>query len=440
MTEQICDLVGIGFGPAGIALAAAIEDWVEANGGERPGEIRFFEKNSSSVWQSGLLLPGTDIRHHYFRDFATPRNPRSRFTFANYLSEKGRLFDFGLLGGNVGRLEWADYVKWVAGQLKDYVTYNCEVAAVEPELSGGEVDLLRVRTSQGTVLTRNLVVATGQRPFVPEMFVPHLGDRCFHSSAFLPRVAGLPRSEPIDVALVGGGQCAAEAILYLHDKLEHSTMHSVQRTVGFKLADLGHFTNQIYFPKETDYFFNLGKEERERAFLDTRSTNYSVIDWDVSRALYWRVYEDRVMGRERIRIINRTRVVDVAQVGGRYRLSLEDVFTGRASQLESDAIVLCTGFREERFPNLLESLRPYLVSDGDGGLEIGRDYTARTKGPFAPRIYLSGMTERTHGMSNATSFSMMALKGEEIFRSIFFNGERPPLAWTGAEVQAGITS
>src|SRR5262249_24350136 len=92
------DLVGIGFGPAGIALAAALADEREAQPAaqEWPYTARFFEARADSSWQSGLLLPGTDISHHFLRDLAMPRDPRSRFTFANYLKQRGRLFDFGL--------------------------------------------------------------------------------------------------------------------------------------------------------------------------------------------------------------------------------------------------------------------------------------------------------------------------------------------------------
>ena len=68
-------------------------------------KVRFLERNDRVVWQGGLLLPNCNIRHHHFRDLATPRNPRSRFTFANYLKENARLFPFCLLSGGVSRIE-----------------------------------------------------------------------------------------------------------------------------------------------------------------------------------------------------------------------------------------------------------------------------------------------------------------------------------------------
>jgi lysine/ornithine N-monooxygenase len=39
-----------------------------------------------------------------------------------------------------------------------------------------------------------------------------------------------------------------------------------------------------------------------------------------------------------------------------------------------------------------------------------------TREGFRPQLYLNGLCERTHGMSDSTSFSMMALKSERIFQ------------------------
>ncbi|MGI9505184.1 MAG: SidA/IucD/PvdA family monooxygenase, partial [Geminicoccaceae bacterium] len=55
------DLIGAGFGPAGVALATALADWEEAHD-RRPFErVRFFEKSRSSKWHPDLLVPNTDI-------------------------------------------------------------------------------------------------------------------------------------------------------------------------------------------------------------------------------------------------------------------------------------------------------------------------------------------------------------------------------------------
>jgi L-ornithine N5-monooxygenase len=101
--DHMYDLIGVGFGPAGIALSVAMED-------ERMPEdtsswnALFLDKSKHAQWQADMLLPRTDIQHNFLRDFVTPYNPRSHYTFVNYLKEQGRLFSFGLLGVTPGRI------------------------------------------------------------------------------------------------------------------------------------------------------------------------------------------------------------------------------------------------------------------------------------------------------------------------------------------------
>lgn len=195
MRDCLYDLICVGFGPAGIALATAIEDWVEARGTARPRGIRFLERAGATTWHGNLLLPGTVINHHYLRDLATPRNPRSRFTFPNYLKEVGRLFDLGHLDGNVGRLEWSSYISWVANQLSYYVQYNQDVEDIRPVTNSATVKHLRVVTKGGCYLTRNLVLAAGAKPRVPLLYRPYLGDKCFHTNEFLEKISPLDKKK-----------------------------------------------------------------------------------------------------------------------------------------------------------------------------------------------------------------------------------------------------
>lgn len=420
MATETFDLLGLGFGPAGIALAAAIDDWAEEHGTLCPWNVRFLEQQADSQWQSGLLLPGCNIRHHHFRDLATPRNPRSRFTFANYLKESDRLFEFCLLRGGVGRIEWSDYVSWVSRALSDYVTYDTRAVAVEPHVgsgSNGDIDFIRVRTENDEYLTRNLVLGTGQRPHVPELFEPHLGERCFHTVDYLSHLEAFDPSDALRFTLIGAGQSAAEALLHLHGLYRHSRVTCVQKSFGFRLTDEAPFSQMTYLPEETNYFFELSPEQRERERDQVRATNYSVVDWDVCVDLYWKMYEEGIQGDSRIQIINRSRVVDIQPSGDGFRLVVEEVNTGERSVHETDVLVLCTGFREELFPSLLEGLEPYVQRDEQGGVRVSRDYRVQTSEGFKPGLFLNGLTERTHGLSDSASFSMMALKAEEVFNA-----------------------
>jgi L-ornithine N5-monooxygenase len=415
------DVVGAGFGPAGIALAAAMADDEEANP-QRRWKSLFLEQAPDSRWQPEMLLPGCDIQHHFFRDFATPRDPRSRFTFAAYLHEKGRLFSFGLLGGSPGRTEWADYVEWTARQLRHRVRYGRTVTSVEPvPAADGGVDRVRV-TSTGTVdgstasvLAANLVLSTGRQPNIPPLFAGLAPPRVFHSHHFLSTVQRLDPAAAPTVAVIGSGQNAIEILLHLAGAFPASTLWSIGRNSGFRLYDLGNFSNECYCPEEVEYFFSLEKPSRRRLYEDVKHTNYSSVDPDVSRALYWKVYEDRVRGTERIHVVKRTEVADVVErEDGALDLVLRDLYRGTRSRVRVDVVILCTGFVEEREPALLRPLLPHLRRDADGDLEVSRGYRVGTRDGCRVGIYLNGLTEQTHGISDAASFSMMALKAGRI--------------------------
>lgn len=439
MYTEVLDLVGVGFGPAGISLATVFEDWrEERNSAADKFRVRFLERRPDSSWQGELLLPGTDISHHFLRDLALPRNPRSRFTFPNYLKEKGRLFAFGLWDGAASRLEWSDYVEWVASLVSHQVSYNTDVASVEPVIEDGQVRRLKVVTSKGDLLTDALVLNTGQKPKVPEEFRPFLSERFFHTTRFLPNIEKLDRNAPLTFVVIGSGQSAAESLVYLHDEFRHGRFFSLHRRIGFKLLDDGHFSQQIYFPEETDYFYNLKPEHKAHALQDIWLTNYATIDLEVSRTLYHKMYEDKVRGRERVFVLNRRRISDLQEKDGRYVFTLTDVYSGGEPQrIEADVVVLCTGFQDELCPSYIEPLNPYLVSDSHG-LRITRDYRIETRDDFHPRVYLNGLCERTHGMSDSTSFSMMALKAERIFQGWLADRSRD-LAARGVEGVSLIT-
>jgi L-ornithine N5-monooxygenase len=417
MRTMVYDILGIGFGPAGIALAAAIEDHREAHAGPQL-QAKMLEARSEAAWQPGLLIRGTDINHHFLRDFATPRNPRSRFTFSNYLKENGRLFHFGHLGGRCGRLEWAEYVKWTAGQLANYVDYNQRVIELSEYPSPAEPSLLRVKTADRTYLARTVVINTGPVVRIPEEFNKLLGPRFFHTCDFLPRVSNLGHTSKPTFALIGSGQSCGEAILYLHDHFPKSMIYSIHRTVGFKLYDQGHFSNECYFPEQVDYFYHLSPAMKRAAAADLRATNYSAVDFEVSSALYWKVYEDRLLGQNRIQMIPRSRVLSVVPTNTGYELRIADVYTDTPATINADVIVLGTGYREDLFPSLLEPLRSVVQIDGDGGPSVSFAYRVATDRGFAPAVYMNGLSERTHGISDATSFSMMALKAERILQDI----------------------
>ena len=90
MAARTVELLAIGAGPSNLALAVALE--------ELPGPLArrslLVEKEDAVAWQRGMLMPWALSQVSFLKDLVLFRNPRSRFTFLNYLHSVGRLIDF----------------------------------------------------------------------------------------------------------------------------------------------------------------------------------------------------------------------------------------------------------------------------------------------------------------------------------------------------------
>ena len=139
---------------------------------------------------------------------------------------------------------------------------------------------------------------------------------------------------------------------------------------------------------------------------------------DVSRDLFWRMYEESVSGQARVRILKRSAVTGLTSVGKRLELLVENVHTRDQLRLPADAVFLCTGYVEEPVPSLLEGVRSHLLLDDDGYLVVDRDYDVRTTDTLRAGLFVSGLSEHSHGISDATSFSMLALRAERILKRL----------------------
>ncbi|MGI0015036.1 MAG: SidA/IucD/PvdA family monooxygenase [Nitrososphaera sp.] len=218
--------------------------------------------------------------------------------------------------------------------------------------------------------------------------------------------------------VLGSGQSAAESLLHIRNSFPTSTIYSLHRGVGFRLKDTGHLSNAIYYPEETDYFYNLSPEARLLALKEMFPADYGNVNFTVSSALFAQMYEDKVRGEERIIMLNRKEVAQISLQEGGYKVHLTDIYTREPSSVDADILVLATGYYEERCPSLLENLKPYMQAENDGNIKVGRNYQIEMKENFIPSIFLCGMSERTHGISDTQSWSMMALKADAIFKTL----------------------
>src|SRR5262249_20578868 len=149
----------------------------------------------------------------FLKDLVTLRNPRSRFTFLNYLHEHGRLDEFINLGTFTPyREEISRYLQWVANSLTAArIEYGTRCVDIRARHAAGAVAEWVVSRHDGTeIRATDLVVGTGRDPRIPEVFAGLPADRLIHSTQYLAKIGNLDRELPYRIAVVGGAQSAAE--------------------------------------------------------------------------------------------------------------------------------------------------------------------------------------------------------------------------------------
>lgn len=155
------DTVCVGFGPAALALAIAMRD---RNLQQR---TLFLEQESQFTWTSGSADAASEISL-IKDDLATMRNPRSAFTFLNYLQVTGRLQEvLSKLGSASLQQDYNDYMAWCAAQFEDWVEYGQQIMGVESVQAqpGWPVEYFQVtardtRTGEvSQMLAKNIIIA-----------------------------------------------------------------------------------------------------------------------------------------------------------------------------------------------------------------------------------------------------------------------------------------
>ena len=408
--QHVHDLIGIGFGPSNIALAIALEEKRHAGS---PFDALFIEKQLSFAWHPHMLLDHAHMQISFLKDLATLRNPTSRFTFINYLHEKGRLTDFvNLKSFFPSRHEFNDYLSWAAEQFDDACAYGEEVFEVLPEEKGGEVALLRVRSRNHSGklierLTRNLVVGIGGMANIPDSFRTLRNDpRVFHSSTYLQDIAQI--GNPRRVAVVGAGQSAAEIFMDLQGRPGTPQVDLITRGRSIRPADDSPFVNEIFNAEFTDYTFSRSEAERAALLDEFWHTNYAVADLELIQQIFKSFYQQRVIGGNRLRLLRRHDIRGVTADGHGVHLTLWDQNAMRESTVRYDAVVLATGYAREHHKTLLSPLAPYL-----GDYSVDRHYRLQGTPDFRPAIYLQGACEDSHGLSD-TLLSVTSVRTGEI--------------------------
>ncbi|GAA0585808.1 lysine N(6)-hydroxylase/L-ornithine N(5)-oxygenase family protein [Paractinoplanes ferrugineus] len=429
MSDFVYDIVGVGFGPSNLAIAIAAEE------SGRPVESFFFDRKPEFAWHEGLMFAGAEMQVSFLKDLITMRNPRSDYSFLNYLAQAGRLPTFvNLRTFYPTRVEFNDYYRWVAAQFADRTQWGTDVVAVRPvkDATGG-VELLEIVVrelatgAERTVLGRNLVVAPGGTPHLPARV--ERSDRVFHASETALR---MPRDfadgeAPHRFVIAGAGQTAADVFMYLRRAYPNARIDQVIRGFAIRPEDDTHFVNELFAPHMPDWFYRQ-RDDFRAGVLDTYGlAAHTGVSYDMIPAIYREHYEDSVVGGDALRLHRFTELTSAREENDRAVVGLRRLDSGKTASLECDAVILATGYRYPMPIPLLDGLRDHLILAEPGRYALRRSYDIETAESFQPKIFLQGYAEATHGFSEVL-LSLMPFRAAEIVEA----------AETGVPVTAGV--
>jgi len=217
-SNEAHEIVLVGFGPSTLSLAIAIYENSPST------KVLILEQKPRFSWTHGLPNDRTRMRNTLIMDLVTPRNPKSEFTFVNYLWNTGTLVSYlnmDLL--KPPRNIWSKYLDWCAQKIEalGWVRYESKVVSVQGAVSSrGAISDWRVnyRGFSGQMHSctgKKIVLASGSNSLAPRtLAVSERPGRVLHSSSFtatLPQLRQFGEGR-LRVAIIGANSDAVEIL------------------------------------------------------------------------------------------------------------------------------------------------------------------------------------------------------------------------------------
>ncbi|WLP57473.1 SidA/IucD/PvdA family monooxygenase [Agrobacterium fabrum] len=422
--DEIFTSIGIGFGPSNIALAIALRDL--SGHFDAAKRHLFLDRRPHFSWHPGLLFPESTMQISFLKDLVSTADPKSEFTFLNFLHEKGRLHQFiNLRTFYPRRVEFNEYLQWAADKLQDFARFKTEVRSVSlalPDNPAASPIVVETVDSAGRSAfrkTRNLILADGGSPKLPVGLTPT--KRLFHGSSTLKHLEEL---EVVDTPntvfhIIGSGQSAADIFAYLSAEFPSSQIKMTHRSFAMRPEDDSHFVNELFMPSGVELFEKLPQEWRDKVVKDYWHVTHNGVTIDMLPKLYEAVYYDRTSGTNRFSFNPFSELTEAEELNGRVVAKIRDLPSGRVSEVRSDVLIMATGYDRPCPHPLLEQIQPLLKTTDDGrSYLLDGDYKVQSSsGPLGFNVFLQGYAERTHGFSEAL-LSLVPVRAQRIAKAV----------------------
>lgn len=403
MQTQKLDLLGVGIGPFNLSLAALLK--------KTSASHLFLDKSSQFAWHPEMMFADSIMQTSYLKDLVTPVDPTSPYSFLNYLVSEGLFYPFMNTNRSVvSRREFEAYCRWVSERMPERLRFGVDVGQVDFD---GEHFV--ARTSEGEFRSKNLSVATGLTPRIPDCARPLIGPRIFHSKS--------PHLKNTDLAgkrvfIVGGGQTGIEVF---RNALQNrwgkaASIQLITRRKNLEPLDESAFTNEYFTPNYVGTFWNLPGAKKTRIVAEQKLAsdgNTPSYLADLYRELYQLKHVEK--DPREISLFACRKLQSVKEENG-FTLKVENTFRDTVEEYKADIVVLCTGF-QSLLPNVLEPLAGRLAIDSEGRLQCGRSYAVEWDGPRENRIYALNFSRHRHGIVDPQT-SLMAWRSATVVNDL----------------------
>lgn len=406
--SKIHDVAGIGVGPFNLglaALSAPVENL----------DCVFLERRESFDWHPGMMLEPAHLQVPFMADLVTLADPTSPYSFLNFLKQTGRLYRFYIRENFYPlRAEYNQYCQWVAGQL-DSVRFSTDVLDVAYD---DGVYRLSVQGPDGAEVlrARRLVLGTGTSPYIPVSCAGIVdgGGLVLHNAEYLSRKSELQSKRSITI--VGSGQSAAELYYELLQEIDvyGYQLNWVTRSGRFFPLEYTKLTLEMTSPEYVDYFHSLPGDQRD-SLIKNQKNLYKGINSDLIDDIYDLLYTKSLSGMVDTQLHTHSSLTAASwdSAAGTHTLQLHHEEHGRDYRLESEAVVLATGYSYKE-PAFLAGIKDRIRRDHKGRFDVDRNYGT---GVEPGEIFVQNAELHTHGFVTP-DLGMAAYRNSCILREI----------------------
>lgn len=384
-TEQhlTYDLVCVGFGQIALPLAVHLADQDAA------ARVLFIERNRHWQWQPEQVLPDRQIGSSFLRDLITTQNPRSPYTFMNFLHATNQL----ILFANNSRLApsrrlMGQYFRWAAEQIQrlGWVHYGQEATHISPIKAQNQNRItqwsIQMRSSKpsstpSSILAKCVIVATGSQPSIPQTLSN--APLVLHSSStnsLLSNLHTLP--EPLNIAVIGSNQEAAELFEHLSTSRQGTHTATIfHPDSALRPADSTHSVQDMLERPES-LPGTLPPEVRVRRHAQQIGESQAPkVDLHTLESLYEAQYTQKIHEADpskwRFQMKPLSEIISTQREGERVRLVIKNPRTDESSTSERafDVVIAATGY-DFSLPKELMDVPAALLDAG--AVSVDREY------------------------------------------------------------------